>query len=194
MVTSYMDLLTWPIVTLAVPLMILVQMEINERGIVRKIVTSAFFWGIGYIGQWASKWVIASLFLDDNIIKDAAKQFLLRSSIMTGDTGGDSSWFATIRRNLSVFDKNGFKLLFIVIAIWLIYTILRKKGELQWKKAIPYLLISAFPFLWYLLTRNHAAEHYWMTWRILSVSLFAVCCAAVSVAENSNNIDGFKSQ
>ena len=194
MVTSYMDLLTWPIVTLAVPLMILVQMEINEQGIVRKIVTSAFFWGIGYIGQWASKWVIASLFLDDNIIKDAAKQFLLRSSIMTGDTGGDSSWVATIRRNLSVFDKNGFKLLFIVIAIWLIYTILRKKGELQWKKAIPYLLISAFPFLWYLLTRNHAAEHYWMTWRILAVSLFAVCCAAVSVAENGNNIDGFKSQ
>lgn len=194
MITSYMDLLTWPLVTLAVPLIVLLQMEEKEDGAIRKIVVSTSFWGIGYIGQWASKWVIASLFLDDNIMIDAAKQFLLRSSIMTGDTGEDFSWFDTIRKNISVFQRNGFRLLFIMIAIWLIYIVVKKSGELHWKRAIPYLLVFLFPFFWYLITRNHAYIHYWMTWRILVISVFALCCAAVSVAGYGNGVDGFKSQ
>ncbi len=190
MVTSYMDLLTWPLVTLAVPLMVFLQMEEKERGNIRKTAVSTLFWGVGYIGQWASKWVIASVFLDDNIIMDAVRQFLLRSSIMTGDTGENFSWFDTIRKNMSVFHKGGFMLLFLVIAIWLIYTIVKRSGELQWKKGIPYLVVFLLPFLWYLFTRNHAYIHYWMTWRILATSVFALCCAVVSVAgkrEGSGN-------
>lgn len=189
MITSYMDLLTWPLVTLTIPLIIMLQMEDTRRGSTRKIVISSIFWCIGYIGQWASKWVIASLFLDDNIIMDAVRQFLLRSSILTGETEVNCSWLDTIRRNISVFDKNGFYLIFLVILAWLIYIIIQKSDSLLWQNAIPYLFISFFPFLWYLLTRNHAYEHYWMTWRILAISVFAICCAVISVTHSPTSSD-----
>lgn len=141
MLTSYMDLLTWPLVTLMVPLMILLQYEKGVGARIKRIVSGSCAWGAGYIVQWAFKWLAATLLLDDNVIADAVESLLFRSALEGEKT---LTWGRVVLKNLSVF----------------------------WNT--PCLLIGISPFLWYLVTRNHAYEHYWMTWRNLSITVFAV--------------------
>lgn len=184
MAAAYLDLLTWPLVTLAVPLLVFLFMEKETscRKLLKKLIVSTFFWGTGYAGQWAGKWVIATLFLDDNIILDALGQLHLRSSSQIIETGETVSWLDVIRRNLSVFDKKGYHVLFALIALWLIVTLAQKIKSPTFcrrkiiKEAIPYVVIASYPFFWYLLTKNHSYSHCWMTWRNLTISVFALCC------------------
>lgn len=184
MAAAYLDLLTWPLVTMAIPLLVFLSMEkeMPFRNSIKKLILSTLFWGIGYAGQWGGKWVVATIFLDDNIILDALKQLNLRSSSEIIETGETVSWLDVIRRNLSVFDKNGYRMLFALIALWLIVTLIWKATALTFcrrnaiKETILYAVIASYPFLWYLLTKNHSYSHCWMTWRNLSVSVFALCC------------------
>lgn len=184
MATAYLDLLTWPLVTLAVPLIVFLSMEKeNLTAALKKLAVSTLFWSIGYAGQWAGKWIVATIFLDDNIILDAIRQLGLRSSSEIIETGETVSWLDVIRRNLSVFDKSGYQILFVSISLWLVFILVQKARSASFcmqniiKEAIPYLVIASYPVFWYLLTKNHSFSHCWMTWRILSISVFAVCCS-----------------
>lgn len=169
MLTSYMDLLTWPLVTLAVPLMVLLQYEggIVER--IKRIVAVSCAWGTGYAVQWAFKWLEATLFLSDNVIADAVESLLFRSAL-----GEETlAWGRVVRKNLSVFCNipclflGGAALLLTVVFLY------RNRGKMQFGGMVPCFVIGIFPFLWYLVTKNHAYEHYWMTWRNLSITVFA---------------------
>lgn len=180
MVTAYMDLLTWPLITLGIPLIVFLFMGKQGKDALKRAVISTLFWGIGYVGQWSGKWIIATLFLSDNVIKDAINQFGVRSSSVIDD-GLVASWGDVIQRNLSVFNKNGYKILFVLIAIWLFWTFIKKVKSktinfgIMAEKTIPYLAIAAYPFFWFFVTKEHSFTHASMTWRILSISVFAIC-------------------
>lgn len=171
MLTSYMDLLTWPLVTLMVPLMILLQYESGIGDRIKRVVSGSCAWGVGYVVQWASKWVAATLVLDDNVIADAAESLLFRSALEGEKT---LTWGRVVLKNLSVFWNTPSLVLGGVMALLTILLLYKNRGKLQWANMVPCLLIGISPFLWYLVTRNHAYEHYWMTWRNLSITVFAV--------------------
>lgn len=171
MLTSYMDLLTWPLVTLMVPLLILLQYESGMGDRIKRVVSGSCAWGVGYVVQWASKWVAATLVLDDNVIADAAESLLFRSALEGEKT---LTWGRVVLKNLSVFWNTPSLVLGGVMALVTILLLYKNRGKLQWANMVPCLLIGISPFLWYLVTRNHAYEHYWMTWRNLSITVFAV--------------------
>lgn len=171
MLTSYMDLLTWPLVTLMVPLMILLQYESSMGDRIKRVVSGSCAWGVGYMVQWASKWVAATLFLDDNVIADAVESLLFRSALKGEKT---ITWGRVVLKNLSVFGNTPCLIIGGVMALLTVFLVYRNRGKLQGANMIPCLLIGMSPFLWYLVTRNHAYEHYWMTWRNLSITVFAV--------------------
>lgn len=183
MITSYLDLLTWPLVTLAVPLTVFICMEqtksVKEK--IKKGLGGSLFWGIGYIGQWMSKWIIASLVLSDNVIVDAAKQFLLRSSSSSEaqNSVGKAVLFRTLKRNFSVFLEKGFVIILIVIIVYLVWYLCSQKGRVSIISMIPFIMVSFYPLGWYMVTRNHSYVHYWMTWRNLTISFFAICCGVL---------------
>lgn len=189
MFTSYLDLLIWPLVTLAVPLVILLQTESNFRKAVEKIIKASVFWGTGYIGLWASKWIFASLILKENVIGDAIQQLLIRSALTASETEGpsDISWMDVIKRNLSVFHEKGYLIVFFCIAIWLFWFTIKKWKGLQWELFLPHLMVAALPFFWYLFTKNHSYVHYWMTWRILCIAVFAVCCGFLRAGQTTGS-------
>lgn len=171
MLTAYMDLLTWPLVTWAVPLMILVQYRMSVSEKLKRIMIASGAWSVGYIVQWSSKWLAATLILDDNVFADAIESLLFRSALSEKDA---VTWGDVVMKNLFVFQKAPCLLLGGAGALLTVIFIYRNKGKIQWCNMIPSLLIAAAPFLWYLVTRNHAYEHYWMTWRNLSISVFAL--------------------
>lgn len=178
MLTGYMDLLTWPLVTLAIPLVIFVQTEEENRIIIKKLLAASFLWAVGYIGMWALKWIIASVLLRDNVIVDAVERFLMRSALASADAGEAQgiSIFLVIRRNLEVFFHGSCAVVLAGIALWLLVDVIRHWSVIRWRETIPCLMIALFPFGWYLITRNHSYTHYWMTWRNLSICVFAICC------------------
>lgn len=177
MLTSYMDLLTWPLVTLAVPLLVSVQAGCEETPGVGRIMAASLAWGAGYAGMWALKWIIASLLLDGNVLADAAGQFMLRSALGTAaEEVQDVSWFEVLRTNLAVLWHGAGAVVMLAAAVWLLAAVIRYRKELNWRAVMPCLLTALLPLGWYLITRNHSYEHYWMTWRNLAISVFALCC------------------
>lgn len=178
MLTSYTDLLTWPLVTLAIPLLIFVQMEEVKGTTIRKLFVASLSWGMGYIGMWAFKWIIASVFLRDNVIADAVKQFLMRSALASTDAGEAQgiSVFLVIQSNLKIFCHGSCAVVLACIALWLLVGVIRYWRVVRWRETLPCMIIALFPFGWYLVTRNHSYIHCWMTWRNLTICVFAICC------------------
>ena len=83
--TSYFDFLTYPVVTLGIPLCCYFLLE-NDRAWnnIKKLIGFCASWGIGYAGMWAAKWVIADLTLHTGTIKDAIWSIIGRTEAIGG--------------------------------------------------------------------------------------------------------------
>lgn len=177
MMTSYCDFLTWPIVTLIMPLITYLYLE--KRKLI-SVIGASISWGIGYAVFWAEKWIIGSMILDDNIIQNAIKQLKYRSSMNEESKEIGTIFIETLKINFSVFTKKGY-LVIIALALagaflFLLYKIY-KGGNLQKSKLINYSSMLILPIGWYMITTNHAIIHYWMTWRTAAtfiVIIFAI--------------------
>ena len=81
--TSFIDLLTFPLLTLVVPF--LVWLSVAERGSSnRSLVVDAalyiFLWGLGYFGMWCGKWVLATIVTNVDVIALATNSIIFRTS------------------------------------------------------------------------------------------------------------------
>ena len=61
--TSYFDFLTYPIVTLGLPLCVWLLLIPYHNKCIWQLVENAVFWAIGYLGMWAEKWILSSVVL-----------------------------------------------------------------------------------------------------------------------------------
>ena len=70
---AFFDLLTYPIVSLIFLLsfdIIVSTKKEDENLLFSSIIVKSFLWGIGYLCMWFSKWIIASVIMKKNIIKN----------------------------------------------------------------------------------------------------------------------------
>ncbi|MFQ9516745.1 MAG: hypothetical protein ACLRZ9_13100 [Eubacterium sp.] len=179
MCTSFFDFLTWPLVTLGIPLIVYMYIT-NHKNKVKTISFASICWGSGYLGLWCLKWGLSSVILQENVFSNAIAQLQLRSSsFINAEATEKILYIDVLVKNFSVFGKKVFILLFIVIAFWLLYKYISSGKKLVLKRMLPYILISFYPFLWYLFTKNHSYEHYWMTWRELLIPIFAMICGTL---------------
>ena len=179
MCTAYFDFLTWPLVTLCIPLTVYIYIS-NYKNKIKMINFASLCWGSGYIGMWCMKWGLASMILQENIFNNAIAQFLLRSSLfINGDASENILYKDVLLKNIGIFGKKMFVLLLFVIAIWLLYKYISSGGKIIKKRMIPFIFISFYPFIWYFFTKNHSYEHYWMTWRELLIPIFALVCGCL---------------
>ena len=192
--TSFFDFLTYPVVTLCVPLILLEIYEKEETEAAREFVFDRcmriVYWGIGYVGMWAGKWVIASLIIGENIIKDAILSALYRMSSGTADTGTYEkiNFIMSLRKNISVFQPKIYWILAIllVVAIVVVAKLSKKHNtSLEYKKIkiIFYGIVGCIPFVWIIVMCNHSYVHYWMTFRNFAVSALAWGCMLKTIIE-----------
>ncbi|MCD7724107.1 MAG: hypothetical protein LUI12_00900 [Clostridiales bacterium] len=183
--TAYFDFLTYPFITLAVPLIGYLASSRECLSSVKKGFKDVCFytvsWGVGYVGMWASKWVIASVFTEENVIAQAVDQLKFRS----GHFSGKQSLLETIRYNWDVCNKEVLWLVLICLAAYFLYGIMkniRKKNKeflLGGGGTWMILLVSAYPYLWYYVTMEHSSNHSYFTWRELAITVFGVTAAGV---------------
>lgn len=185
--TSYLDLLTFPVVTLGIPLILWLSLDKSgQRGKIRNLLGCSFFWALGYGGLWAEKWLLGTWITKESVWKDAlgAVQYRMASS----NNGIPFTWQTVLEKQMEYF-RNPPVDLFILFTITVLAALILAKKirlKLNGQMAAAYGMIAVYPFLWYGLVKNHSFVHFWFTYRNLSVTFFAVCMFVIGCIENGN--------
>jgi len=174
-VTAFMDLLTFPLITLVFPLTfwlcMLLEKEDNAICIFKTAFVSALCWGIGFAGMWALKWGINWILYGPEAIQGVFQQILLRSS--TKADGAAMSRLEGMLVNLKIIlDKPVYRLALGAYLTGQVFVFVKgQKGPIRlpvFSLLIPVLISVA----WIIATTNHVVIHSYYVYRTLWVSLF----------------------
>ena len=64
--------------------LVLVSEELDWKEAIKRILICGVFWTLGYGIMWASKWILASIILNQNVLKNASEAIQSRSSNTLG--------------------------------------------------------------------------------------------------------------
>lgn len=173
--TAFFDFLTYPLVALYFPLILILSQEDSWKEACKKGILCSVMWGIGYIGMWCGKWCMGSVLMQKNLWADALLRAADYESMNYGD--GKINALQVVLKNMMVLIK--WPVLFGAIALCIYYIkqfikrmAMKRKMQLLW--LCPFGMIALVPFVWYLAAGSHSYIHYWYTYRELCVSIFAV--------------------
>ena len=169
MVTCYFDLLTHPLITLGIPMIIylLIKQEkgkISLKEAIKIIVKNTLLWGMGWIITNLTKWIIVDILYNRNLIYKSIMQFIFRS---LGTSEENLAWYMGLSNNWNWAFRHTL-MFFTTLIFYVIYTLIRnyKNITINVKQAIPYLMIF-MPIAWFMVMVNHTWFHFWFTWRNL---------------------------
>lgn len=179
--TSYFDFLTYPIVTLGMPLCIFLYLSKNDwRRNTKDTILQSISWSFGYLGMWAGKWVLTDILLGKQVIWDAVSTVLTRTDKVE-NTSLLTSYKMVLEKNLSVFTNWPFLLLGMGIVIVIVKALLSRHNRQMIAQSIPFVLVALYPFLWLLATQNHAEQHWIYTCKNFAITAFAITVWIVKV-------------
>jgi hypothetical protein len=186
MMTSYLDLLTYPILPLGACLLLyLILFDPKGLAGLKYIITTSFSYGLGYVMMWLGKWVLAWIFGTSNIWKDAFTTIGERSGGVEG-----ISFFTlkieAIKRNIEMLINKPMLLFFIIVVIIAVIAIW-KQGLISLEDIIKrkglFLLVACYPILWYAFADNHSYIHYMFTYREMFLFVFACFAWMLSLSK-----------
>lgn len=174
MATSYFDFLTYPLVTLVFPLCVYLYFHNESLGrSVRKMVQHSVQWLVGYMGLWASKWILSDLFTNSSTISDAVNTLQTRTYSAAG-CSRIIGFFRVVKKNIQPYSNWCFIILTFIALVMLLSGIVKqgiKRENIQ--RFISYILLALYPLVWFFVTQNHSEQHWQFTCRILACSVFA---------------------
>jgi hypothetical protein len=173
MVTSFVDFLTTPLITLTVPLLSLYWGRKRVKGDQWwsswfSTVAFCVTWGVGYGACWITKWIIVVLFFNADI-NEIFHQIVFRLS-------GKEDWIDitmlnSLKANLLAV-TSGLVILasyFVICTarcIWQRRSLIAQPFETV-NDALTYAIIFGLPFVWLSVLANHSQVHYWFVAPVL---------------------------
>lgn len=168
-ITSFIDLLSYPLVTFGIPAVVyfcLTKVE-SIKTTLLKLLKIGIPWCLGYGGMWISKWIVGSVLSGKNLFSDGFNQFLYRAGTAAEQTGSSESFsiFETIYKNIRAFLFTPATLLIGAFVIVMIILVIRNliQGNYTLSEILtisfPYLILMTAPLIWYIVIRNHSAIH-----------------------------------
>lgn len=173
--TSYFLYISFPLITLAYPLLILLTMRFKDGKMnlykenIKFVFKNSVIWFIGYVTFFLIKWILGTIFVGSNFIENALLSINQRLGIVFS-----FNYFDVLKLNLFDFFSHKFNILICTVSIILIIIKFRKYLVSKIKIISPILLIFLMPFIWMLLCNNHSGVHYWMVSRLFSISVFGL--------------------
>lgn len=174
-VTCYLDLLTTPLLTLGMPLVVTAAVSDGGKNIA-SVAKISMAWLGGYASLWASKWVTAWLVTGENVISDAFENALLRvgnTIVFGGEEMPMSRFFGIITEKISsVTDPSWIMSATLALAICACayaFICRRKLASNGWL-----ILISLMPLIWFAVMKNHSLQHIFFTWRDWILTLWCL--------------------
>lgn len=178
MLTSYFDLLTYPLVSWGFPLIWwLAAGPGKENGMqrLRFIVCSGLGWIGGYGGFWLLKWAIATPILGQNVIKLAFDEIFYRvgevdqyAQEILGVYGRCDALYVNWRH----YEYALYGVLILAWISWIVFQDVKAGGQRK-AAAWPLLPVICAGPLWYFVLSNHTGIHHFFTYRIYGVSILA---------------------
>ena len=198
-VIAYLDFLTTETITLVIPLLRMMSIWWrNKQKIVyvdpdadtgrhtmsvRIVAISCFSWLAGFSLMWISKWILASLILQEDVMPYVTAHIEER---IGGEPDGKSQLtyaFGAVGRNLRCllpfdYGRFGYFVLGLIIGVCITLIVAH---EIRFNKTASreilaiYLVIGFIPIVRYMVLHNHAWFHRSFTYRALAGSILAVC-------------------
>jgi len=177
---AFFDFLTYPIVSFGI--IIIFYMLLHQKQSVKdSIIQSIRFiilWGVGYVGMWIGKWVVAAILTGKNVVKDGIDRVALHTVSNTQKIQA----FDGLIRNIKAVLIKPFIIPVIILILVFIVMIISKK--ISFKPNLKFLLktfiVIIIPFIWLIIMNRHAYNHCWMEYREFSVTLFGLLCFVCS--------------
>ncbi|MDR2525303.1 MAG: hypothetical protein LBC83_03795 [Oscillospiraceae bacterium] len=202
--TSFIDLLTAPMVTMGIPLLLTALLRGKENGgasplrELRRLIAHGLAWAGGYISLWFGKWLIASVALGRNEILVSLRQILFRAGasaqgyilISEGESAPLRIWenFANLNRwqalqtAMQIWMKNQRFTVFLLMMVLLttLACLLSRHARKALPQALPLLAIALIAPLWLLVLGQHTAIHAIFAYRnFMPTGLALLCLPAV---------------
>ena len=184
-ITAYLDLLTYPLVTFGVPVVLLLVLEkkLNLFSQIRTVISSGFAWLLGFAGMWIGKGAIGSLITGNNIFAEMFSSVKFRT---TGSAGNKTvSFYSAIGSNILGFFRSNFLIFAVLFCLLFFFLILfqyiKTKQANHILKNLGFILICIAPVCWYIVLKQHSYIHYWFTCRELLISLFSITTMLVKI-------------
>lgn len=189
-ITSYIDFLTTPILTLALPLLIQIMLNIkadikNCKSNMITCIKNSAAWCIGYAVFWAEKWLIGSMILHRNVLVDGLDKINKWETAGNGTAGESYSRAYALAKNFLSMIPFGSSIkeaipFFIIIGIVIVSVavyIIKKMPAVKrnMMSALPMLFVSLYPYFWIAAIQNHSTIHatLWV-YRIQLVFIFGI--------------------
>ena len=180
---AFFDFLTYPMVAFAIPALFC-SVLIHSDSIKKEILLflgkgTAFF--VGYAGMWVSKWMLATIFTEDNIFKDGFESFLHRTGGFALEFDKKTAIEITPLQSIIVNLKTFIDpvhivmiILLLLVSVVMIVCIVMKKYSFGFDKSLfaTILLTAIMPFVWLGLIYNHCVMHPHLEWRVYSILIF----------------------
>ena len=180
-ITNFVDYLTVPLITLAIPLILYItykQKKISNlpcKALIQIVIKSSLIWFIGYASTWFSKWLIYDILYGEEIIKSAITQVIYRTgATVTYKTESIFSVIGKFMLDVLIYCDS----IIILVIFFLLLNIKKYKITVRTKKnyfnkTAPILLIALIPIVWYLVLANHTVVHSRFTYRHMLI--FFIC-------------------
>lgn len=176
MLTAYMDFLTSETLTLTVPLLLLLGMK-EWASKIQFAVKSILAWGLGYVGMWLMKWLMASVVLSENVMPYVSQHVQER---VGGNIGLNPIQFLikALWRNVSCLFPFAYGAAGVIAGVGLvlfgIYLGYVYRAKVIDRQSIRiYALIGALPYFRYAVLRNHSYLHCFFTYRAQMASILS---------------------
>lgn len=193
MLTSYFDLLTYPLYTWGVPVvwwLLLQEADKGELYYIKQVVCTGLWWILGYAGMWLGKFCLGSLILGRNIFQSAFYEvgFRLGVEAVEAEPFGFSDRLEALYVNWKHYE---YKLFVLLLAAWLLVIIVctLKKGVRGNVKGKALALAGTSSVVWYFALANHTAGHHFFTYRIYGIAVLAVLAILVGAVGDGSRQD-----
>lgn len=193
MLAAFLDLLTTPLLTLGMPMALALMVRSRSEAVLfrREVsftVKVCAAWAIGFLGAWTAKTVIATMVLHRPVWEDALNKVAFRTGVNEGVGGAAGALGLNALRLVPYVNAEtgagrspalyiALAAAVIVVAVALVRY---RRPSAEIRRAAHVLLVLPLPYLWFLLTANHARIHYYFTYRTQLMAVFAVVFVVLS--------------
>jgi hypothetical protein len=190
MLSSYLDLLTYPLFTWGIPMLwwvIFSKDEMAERERLWGVISCGIYWIIGYGGMWAGKWILGELILQKDLISQALNEVNFRAGMQENSPNMIQYRLSTILLNFKPSRNTQTFVMLSCWFLWIVKSLLMKKEKLHPTRACSLGLIGVSSFVWYIVLLNHTFHHYTFTYRIFVVTFAAILAMMIFAVDQSSH-------